>query len=158
MARLEPSAHKPILQFRFEMQTTALPNASIYCKSATLPSIENTPIVAEYGNTQMKVKGKTKWNDITVTCYYYEGMTWIDFWAWLNKHQLTETGIDKYADEYKHDITLKMNKPSGTESVHEIKLVGAFVSSVEMGNLDWAAEEIVEMSITLAYDYAKYIK
>lgn len=158
MARLEPSAHKPILQFRFEMQTTALPHASIYCKSATLPSIDNTPITAEYGNTQMKVKGKTKWNDITVTCYYYEGLTWIDLWAWLNKHQITDDGIDKYADEYKHDVTLKLNKPSGIASVHEIQLIGAFISSVEMGSMDWAAEEIAEMTITFAYDYAKYIK
>lgn len=158
MARLSPAAHKPILSFRFELQTTALPQANIYCKSAALPSIDNAPVIAEYGNTQLKVKGKTKWNDLQISCYYYEGITWTDFWAWLTKHQMTDNGIDKYADEYKSDITIKLNKPSGDSSVHEVKLIGAFIASAELGSLDWTGEEIVEMNITLAYDYAIFVK
>lgn len=158
MARLVPAAHKPILGFRMQLQTEPLGDAKIYCKSFALPSFDNSPVIAEYGNTQMKIKGKTKWNDLQITCYHYEGMTINDVWNWLLEHQNTPGGEDDFAEYYKHDITLKLLKPDGNTSAHEMKLIGAFISSADMGQFDWASEEIVEISITLAYDYAIKIK
>lgn len=154
MARLSPSAHIPSLSFRMELQVGVFPQAHIYCKSFQLPTIDNSTVIAEYGNTQMKLKGKTKWNSLNITCYQYENITINEVWEYFTKHQKVETGEDQYADNYKNDITLKVLKASGIESSHEFKLHGAFIATVDFGQFDWASEEIVEIPITIDYDYA----
>lgn len=155
MARLSPSQHKPILGFRMKLQVSSLPQAYIYCKSFALPSIDNSTVTAEYGNTQMKLKGKTKWQTLPITCYQYEGITITEFWQWMQEHQQTDDGVDQYADIYKHDITLNVMAPNGFQPVHQFTLVGGFIGTAEFGQFDWASEDIVEMSVNLEYDYAK---
>lgn len=157
MARLTPSEYKPHLGFRFQIIFSALPNIKFYGKATTLPASDNNPITLEYGNTQMKVKGKTKWNDITMTFYAYENMTYDELWKYLNDlHQDVEKGEDHYIDDYKKDITIQLLRPNdGVVAVW--KLVGGFMASFNPGQLDWASEEVVQPEITIAYDYAKYI-
>jgi len=155
MARLSPSQHKPILGIRMKLQVSSLPQAYIYCKSFELPSFDNSVITAEYGNTQMKVKGKTKWNSLPITCYLYEGITITEFWEWVTKHQKTDDGEDQYADNYKVDVILNVLAPDGVQPVHQFTLIGTLIGAASLGQFDWASNDIAEMSITLEYDYSK---
>ena len=156
MARLSPENYNPQVSFRYKIQFTALPDVGFYGKGVTLPVVDNTPLTLEYGNTQMKVKGKTKWNDITLTCYAYERMTMDQLWNYLNDlHQDVIQGTDEYGSTYKKDIIIQLLSPSNTV-VGTWTLIGAFMSQINYGELDWSTEEIVQPQITIAYDYAKF--
>ena len=54
---------------------------------------------------------------------------------------------------YKKEITLTSLSPLG-EKVEEWILKGAFITSTNFGSLDWTAESVVEISLSLRYDWA----
>ena len=157
MARLTPTDYKPHLSFRFQVIFSEMQNIKFYAHSTTLPVVDNNPITLEYGNTQMVVKGKTKWNQIVMSLYAYENMTYDEVWKYFNdKHQDIEKGEDHYANDYKKDITIQLLRPNnGVVAVW--KLVNAFVANFNPGQLNWASDEPLQPEITFAYDYAKYI-
>lgn len=156
--RISPETYKPILQFRFRIIFSNLPNVSFYGKGTTLPTVENGIITAEYGNTYFKIKGKTRWNDITISCYAYEEMTMDELWDLLNTlYQDVEQGKDFYADQYKKDITIQLLNPK-EEVIGTWRLIGAVIASINNGQLDYGVEEIVQPEITIAYDYARFEK
>lgn len=156
MARLSPETYRPLLGFRFSVTFSKLPNISFYGMSTALPSVENNPQTIEYGNTYIKVKGKTRWNDITMTFYAFEDMTMDELWKYLNEaHQVINDGADWYADTYKGDIQLQLLNPKG-DVISVWKLIGAFIASTNFGQMGWANEEIVQPEITIAYDYATF--
>lgn len=157
MARLSPESHEPLVSFRFRIQFSQLQDIPIYGKAIQLPTVDNSPITLEYGNTQMKVKGKTKWNDIQITCYAYERMTMNQLWAYLNDlHQDVIQGRDEYGDTYKKDIQIQLMGPTDNV-VGTWKLIGAFMSQINYGDLDWSTEEVVQPQITISYDYATFV-
>jgi len=95
MARITPDNLNPQLSFRFKIIFSELGDIGIYGKAVQLPTIDNGSITVDYGNTQMKVKGKTKWNDIDVTCYAFENITIDQLWNYFNKlHQNVPLGLD----------------------------------------------------------------
>ena len=99
----------------------------------------------------MKVKGKTRWNDVTMTCYAFESMTLEKLWEWLNTyHQDITNGKDFYADQYKKDIQSQLISPNEERVVGTWKLVGAFINLVNYGQLDFASEEIIQPEITIS--------
>lgn len=157
MARLSPEAYDPLLSFRFRIQFSELPDVGFYGKSVNLPVVDNNPLTLDYGNTQMKVKGKTKWNDIQITCYAYEKMTMEQLWDYLNKlHQDVPKGEDKYGDDYKKDIQIQLMNPFDIP-IGTWTLIGGFMSQINFGELDWSAEEVVQPQLTLSYDYATFV-
>ena len=157
MARLSPEQFDPILSFRFKIQFSAIQDISFYGKAVNLPVADNNPLTLDYGNTQIKVKGKTKWNDIEVTCYAYEKMTMEQLWDYLNKlHQDVNKGEDKYGDDYKKDIQIQLMNPLDIP-IGTWTLIGGFMSQINFGDLDWSAEEVVQPKLTLSYDYATFV-
>lgn len=156
MARIDPSSHRPQVSFRFRIQFSSLPNIQFYGKATNLPSFENNPLTIEYGNTQMKIKGKTKWNDVTMTMYAFENMTNKELWAYMNDlHQDVKEGADEYPDTYKKDIIIQLLGPTNN-IIGTWTLVGAFLSMINYGEVDWATEDIIQPQIGIAYDYAYY--
>lgn len=156
MARLSPEQYDPITSWRFKVQFSELQDVSFYAKAVNLPQIDNSPIVIEYGNTQIKVKGKTKWNDIELTLYAYEGMTMDQLWGYMNRlHQEVETGKDKYADDYKKDILIQILKPND-DLLATWTLTGAFANLINFGEFDYSTEEVVQPRLTISYDFALY--
>ena len=61
--------------------------------------------------------------------------------------------INSYADFYKKDITFQVLGPVG-DVVEEWSLKGAFIADANFGDLDFAASDPIEISLTLRYDYA----
>lgn len=150
-----PDSFHPSLQFRYQVQTSKLPSAKFYARSAQQPGFEQNPVTLEHTNAYFKVKGKTRWDDLTMTCYQYEGMTAIEFWNYLQEHQQVPSAVDAYAPAYKHDMQIQilnpMDSPVGTWT-----LVGAFYSSVKWGEMDWGTDDPIQVSLTIAFDYATY--
>jgi hypothetical protein len=72
---------------------------------------------------------------------------------WIRLSHESVTGRDGYSDFYKKDITFNALGPVG-DKVEEITLKGAYISSANFGDFDWATEDAVNIQLTLKYDYA----
>lgn len=156
MARLDPQTYNPITSWRFKIQFSSLPEVGFYAKSITMPTLDNQPLTVEYGNTQMKVKGKTKWNDVELTMYAYEKMTIDQLWKYMNTlHQKIDVGEDFYGKDYKLDILIQIMSPADIP-IAKWTLVGAFANVINFGQFDYSTEEVVQPSLTISYDYALF--
>lgn len=150
-----PEAFHPSLQFRYVIFSSRIPGAAVYARSAQQPGFDNNPIKVDYGNGSFKIKGKTSWEDISIRCYQFEGITLPDFWKYVQQHQLVKPALDNYALTYKHDMRLGVLNPLGVP-IGMWKLVGAFFSAVRFGDMDWGTDDVVEVDLTITYDFAEY--
>src|SRR5258706_5719141 len=140
MALLNPSeifytAFEPMTTNRFIMYIDGIPSYLI--KKATTPSFDAGEIKLDHINVYRMVKGKIKWDDITLEMYSPitpSGAQAVMEWARLAHESVT--GRDGYSDFYKKDVKLEILGPVG-DVVGEWILKGAFVKNAKFGDLDW---------------------
>ena len=143
---------EPKKQHQFVMAIGDIP--AFLIKASAKPSIDNGEIVLDHINVQRYVKGKSKWNSISVTLYdaiVPSGAQAV--MEWIRLHHESATGRDGYSDFYKKDISLRQLSPLG-EVIEEWQLKGTYIQDTNFGSLDWSAEEVVEIEMTLRYDWA----
>jgi hypothetical protein len=70
---------------------------------------------------------------------------------WLRTHQEMVSGRAGYADFYKRDCQLKMIDPVGTV-VELWDFKGAFITTANYGAVDYGADEVVKIELTLRFD------
>lgn len=154
---LDPSeifftAFEPKVQNRFIMYIEGIPAYLI--KAASRPSLEQNTVVLDHINIERKVKGKSRWQDITITLYdpvVPSGAQAV--MEWIRLHHESVTGRDGYSDFYKKDLVFNSLGPVG-DKVEEWTLKGALVNSVNFGEMDWATDDPVNIEVTISYDYA----
>jgi hypothetical protein len=142
----------PKLKNQFIMEIDGIPSYMI--KTATKPSITFEEIVLDHINLTRKLKGKGDWQPIDITLFdpiVPSGAQACMEWVRLSHESLT--GRDGYSATYKKDIDIYQLGPIG-DKIEQWKLKGAWISSFAAGDLDWSASDVVELSITLTYDYA----
>ncbi len=148
---------EPAVAFRFALTSTKLGSSSkVLLKSAGLPKLEQGEVVIDYINTDFKVKGKSRWQDITVTMYnpvdQETGATAVH--EWIKLHHDSQSGEDGFAfSNYKEDMVLDVLDPKGGIA-QQWTLYGAFITSVNWGDMDWAGEDANLIEMTIKYDYA----
>jgi hypothetical protein len=71
---------------------------------------------------------------------------------WVRLSHESVTGRDGYSDFYKKDCSINILGPVG-DIVSEWILKGAFIKETNFGSYDWATQDAVELSVTLAMDY-----
>ena len=156
MAVLDPNeimftAFEPKVQNRFIMYIEGVPAYLI--KSATAPGFEAGEIILDHINVYRKVKGKVRWNDMTLNLYdpvTPSGAQAVMEWARLAHESLT--GRDGYSDFYKKDITLDILGPVG-DVIGEWIVKGAYVKTAGFGEYDWANDAAINLNVTIAMDY-----
>ena len=158
MAVIDPNeifftAFEPKVQNRFIMYVDGIPSYTI--KGISSVGFSQEEIVLNHINTYRKIKGKLKWNDLTMTMF--DPITPSGAQAtmeWVRLHHESVTGRDGYSDFYKKDITFNLLGPVG-DKVEEWKLVGAFIQTANFNDLDFAnGTDVADISLTLRYDYA----
>ena len=145
------TAFEPQVQNRFIMYIDGIPAYLI--KKASAPGFDAGEIVLDHINVYRKVKGKVRWDDITLEMYSPvtpSGAQAVMEWARLAHESVT--GRDGYSDFYKKDIKLEILGPVG-DIVGEWIIKGAFIKTAKFGDFDWASPEAVLLSVTLANDY-----
>ena len=144
---------EPKVAFRHKLLIDGITAYS--CKAVNMPSIDQGEIVIDYINTDFKVKGKSRWQDITVTLLDpVDPSAAKEVHDWIKKHHDSESGIDGFAfSDYKKDITIQALDPKGAP-VEIWTLSGAYVKSVNWGDMDWSADEAKQIELTITYDYA----
>jgi hypothetical protein len=142
-------------RFWFYLEPGGIP--SYVCKAASKPSFTQTPVVIDHVNVQRKFKGKTEWQDMTITLQDpVDPISAAAVHDWLLLHHEAVTGIDGYADDYKRELQLDQLGPDG-DVLETWILNGAFISAGNFGDLDWSSNEVVTIELTITYDYAEQV-
>ena len=145
------TAFEPKVANRFIMYIEGIPAYLI--KAANRPGITFGDVVLDHINVERKLKGKGRWNDVSITLYdpvVPSGAQAVMEWARLAHESVT--GRDGYSDFYKKDLTLDIMGPVG-DIVSEWIIKGAYVKTATFGDYDWTADAAIELSVTIAMDY-----
>jgi phage tail-like protein len=123
-------------------------------KTGNRPQINFEKVTIDHINVKRQLKGKGEWQDLEITLYdpiVPSAAQAVMEWVRLGHESIT--GRDGYADFYKKDIDIFMLGPVG-DKVEQWKLIGAFPTQVNFGDLDASSNEVATATMTLTYDYA----
>ena len=143
---------EPKLSNRFIMEINGI--ESYIIKTANRPTFTSEVVELDHINVKRKIKGKSTWDDVNITLYdpiVPSGAQQV--MEWVRQSHESLTGRDGYASFYKKDVTFYILGPVG-DKVEQWTLKGAFISSANFGELDWASNDPVSIELTLTYDYA----
>jgi hypothetical protein len=143
---------EPKRQHQFILSVPDIPAYLI--KTSAKPTINNGEVTLDMINIKRYVKGKSEWNEISMTLYdpiVPSGAQAV--MEWIRLHHESSTGRDGYSSFYKKQIKLSQLSPLG-ETVEEWILNGAFLVSAEFGAYDWGNDGVQEINISVRYDWA----
>ena len=144
---------EPKLSNRFIMNIEGIP--AFLVKTTGRPNITLNEVALDHINVKRYVKGKAEWQTLTVTLYdpiVPSGAQAV--MEWVRLHHESVTGRDGYSDFYKKDITFNVLGPVG-DKVEEWVLKGAMIQEANFNDLDYAnGTDVVDITLTLRYDYA----
>jgi hypothetical protein len=143
---------EPKLGNRFIMEINGI--ESYIIKTASRPTFTSEIVELDHINVKRKIKGKSTWDDINITLYdpiVPSGAQQV--MEWIRSSHESLTGRDGYAAFYKKDINFFLLGPVG-DKVEQWTLKGAFITSANFGELDWASNDPLSIELTLTYDYA----
>jgi len=143
---------EPKMKNRFIMEIDGI--QSYLIKTANRPSIQFEKVTLDHINVKRQLKGKGEWQDIEITLFdpiVPSGAQQVMEWIRLSHESLT--GRDGYADFYKKDVDIYMLGPVG-DKIENWKIKGAFIQSANFGSLEWASNDVSDITLTLSYDYA----
>ena len=143
---------EPKLKNRFIMQIDGI-NAYLI-KSLARPVLESDEVILEHMNVTRYVKGKGKWQPIEITLYDAVVPSAAQaVMEWVRLSHESVTGRDGYSDFYKKEVTFQLLGPVG-DVVEEWILKGCFIESANFNDVDFAASDPVDITLSLKYDYA----
>jgi hypothetical protein len=157
MAVLDPNeifftAFEPKQQNRFIMYVDGIPAYLI--KGVSAVTLTQEEVVLNHINVLRKVKGKSKWSNITMTLF--DPVTPSGAQAvmeWVRLHHESVTGRDGYSDFYKKDLTIDVLGPVG-DIVSEWIIKGALITDANFGDYNWDTENTaVNITMTVQPDY-----
>jgi hypothetical protein len=147
------TAFEPKQANRFILYMDGIPSYIIKGVSAVTLTQGEVPL--NHINILRKVKGKSVWNDVTLTLF--DPITPSGAQSvieWVRLHHESVTGRDGYSDFYKKDLTINVLGPVG-DIVSEWILKGAFIKEANFGEYNWdTVDTAVNLTMTLAIDYA----
>ena len=146
------TAYEPKMSNRFIMYIEGIPAYLI--KAASRPSIDQGEVILDHINVERKLKGKSRWQDITVTLYdpvVPSGAQAV--MEWVRLHHESVTGRDGYSDFYKKDLTFNVLGPVG-DVVSEWIIKGAMITEASFGDYSWDSDNAAqEITMTVQPDY-----
>ena len=145
------TAFEPKQANRFIMYIDGFPAYQIKGVGAINVSQEAIPL--NHINVQRFVKGKTKWDPISMTLF--DAITPSgaqSVMEWVRLHHESVTGRDGYSDFYKKDMTVNVLGPVG-DVVSEWIIKGALITDASFGEYNYDNEGAVEISMTVQPDY-----
>ena len=157
MAVLDPNeifftAFEPKQANRFIMYVDGIPSYMI--KEVGELKVENGEVILNHINSYRKVKGKSKWGDLSMTLF--DPITPSGAQAtmeWVRLHHESVTGRDGYSDFYKKDLTINVLGPVG-DVVSEWIIKGAFIKDAAFTGYNWDTENQAQtIAITIGMDY-----
>ena len=151
---------EPLRKFRFKV--TFAGDTIWYAKSVTQPSPEVSMSEHQLINHKIKYPGIVTWNDIDIVIVdsVDEGRGKNYYGNLLNSGYRfdgqTADGIMKKAKHTNNNVTnVLIEQLRADGDVHQTwELINPFVKSVKFGDLDYSSDDLLEITITVAYDSA----
>ena len=144
---------EPKTMNRYIMYVEGIPAYLI--KTAARPKITFDEITLEHMNVTRYVKGKGKWDMMSIELYdpvVPSAAQAVMEWVRLSHESVT--GRDGYSDFYKKDITINVLGPVG-DKVEEWTLKGAWIKEADFKELGWdKATDPQVIGLSIRYDYA----
>ena len=142
--------YEPKLKNRFIMEIAGIPAFTI--KTAQRPQITFDEVVLEHMNVTKYVKGKGRWQTLQITLYDpivpSAASAVIE---WIRLHHESATGRDGYQDFYKKNVNFQVLGPVG-DIVEEWICKGAYCKSANFGDMDWASDQPVNISLSIRFE------
>lgn len=146
----------------------ALQSVSYALKKVDKPKAEIGEITHQYLNHEFYYPGRLKWQPVSMT---FASVTQVDANELINNvllaagygvpqndgltpEQMATIGKNKFAGALGRKIYIQQVDADGLK-IEEWELNNPFFTNVEFGSLDYSSEEIVEISCTVRYDWAK---
>tara|TARA_R110001632_G_scaffold21148_1_gene62302 strand:+ start:1755 stop:2243 length:489 start_codon:yes stop_codon:yes gene_type:complete len=158
MAVLNPNeifftAFEPKQANRFIMYVDGIPSYMI--KEIGEVKITQEVTTLNHINVERKVKGKSKWENLSMTLY--DPITPSGAQAvmeWVRLHHESVTGRDGYSDFYKKDLTINVLGPVG-DVVSEWIIKGAFIIDASFAAYNWdTGNQAQTITLNISMDYA----
>jgi hypothetical protein len=146
------TAFQPKQSHLFIMYMDGIPSYMV--KAVSRPTINQPEKTIPYINLERYIKGKSTWQPMTITMQdpvVPSGAQAVMEWIRLGHESVT--GRDGYADFYKKDLVFNSLGPVG-DKIEEFILKGAFITSANFGKMDYESDNIVNIELTLRYDFA----
>ena len=147
-------------KYRYILNVTELGGrAWAYVKTANRPKLSLGTIEQHHNQEKIWHEGKTSWNDLTCTFYDVESQPDVsqEIYAWLEKTTYSIPEAKPYHPrDYKKDVLLKMIKHDGSTS-EQWKYLHAWPFDVDWGGLDYAGEDLCEVTVVFKYDRAQKV-
>ena len=163
MAFWSTSDIQPTRQFRFLVSNSNDSEAVWYwAKTVSKPSFEVSSTEHQLVNHKFKYPGIVTWNDINMTIVD-TGEKTKDLVNRLKKTGYNyptnfnqKEGISKSAStQYLDELSIQQLDSDGL-IIETWKLKGAFIKSINFGDLDYESEGLVTIQLTISYDWATF--
>jgi hypothetical protein len=153
-----PVPYEPKKQNRFILRfPSPLGIQEWFVKSASRPSMTINEVEIPFLNTSTYVAGRFNWESIDVTFRDPIGPSAMQaLMEWIRLHAESVTGRMGYASGYKKNLELELLDPIGVV-VEKWILEGAFLTKIDGGSLDYSADDIAEISVTVRFDRAIHL-
>jgi len=123
-----------------------------YVSTAARPNAKIASTEIPFLNTSTYVAGRFVWEELKVTFRDPIGPSASQaLMEWFRLHAESVTGRMGYAAGYKKDIELEMLDPTGVV-VEKWILQGTFLTSLDMGSLDYVDDKLADISVSLRMD------
>ena len=154
MAFWSSSTLEPLRKFRFTIQIGSDSNVW-WAKSATQPSPDVSVSEYQLVNHKIKYPGIVTWNDIDINIVDIGGKGQA-FFKSLTDFGYNFAGGDglKKVQYAKDQIVINKLKADGNIA-EKWTLHNAFIKAIKYSDLDYSVDDLVEVTLTIAYDSAK---
>jgi hypothetical protein len=164
MAFWTESTLEPLRKFRFQIQFGD--ETMWYAKTVTQPSPEVSVSEHQLINHKIKYPGIVTWNDIDITIV--DLPTGDDFLPTKGQELLDSLRMNGYSPlpPSKGEDGIRKNQYNGEKdfviskidadgnTLETWNLKNPFIKSIKYGDLDYSSDELLEITITVAYDSA----
>lgn len=157
--------HRFLFSFGKKGQQNQLPSWVV--SNVTRPTVEVSTVEHQYINHSFKFPGRAKWNDITVTLkdpltpdasqQLYSLLREAGYYPPVKGPEdktMKQSFTKKSFADAIGDIKIQALNAAG-DPVETWTLNNPIIVSVDWGSFDYASEELVELSLTIAYDWAE---
>ena len=150
-----PVPYEPLRKNRFILRfPDELGIQEWWVSTASRPKYTSDETEIPFLNTSTYVVGRFKWETIQVVFRDPIGPSATQaLMEWVRLHSESVTGRQGYAAGYKKNVELEMLDPTGVV-VQKWQLQGTQINSADFGGLDYNANDLADITVTLRFDRA----
>ena len=150
-----PVPYEPLRKNRFILRfPDELGIQEWWVSTASRPNYTSQEVEIPFLNTSTFVAGRFQWETMQVVFRDPIGPSATQaLMEWIRLHSESVTGRQGYAAGYKKNVELELLDPTGVV-VQKWQLQGTQINSADFGGLDYNANDLADITVTLRFDRA----